>query len=107
VEQVWILKYKSTRGVYRDYIEVMEDGQVREWKWKGQKLNPEDFTRSESEAIANGWQPPLTVAALIEKLKTAPQDALVEVEGCDCTGECGGISIQDNGANVLITRMVD
>ena len=37
----------------------------------------------------------LTVARLIELLQAMPQDALVDVEGCDCVGEARGVSIAD------------
>ena len=46
----------------------------------------------------------LTVAELIEILKALPQDALVEVEGCDCHGDCKGASTLPDGRGVLIER---
>lgn len=42
----------------------------------------------------------LTVRELIDKLQAlldagCPPDALVETEGCDCTGEAGDVSVYD------------
>lgn len=37
---------------------------------------------------------PLTVAQLIEALKTMPPDALVDMEGCDCSAYCVGVNTE-------------
>jgi hypothetical protein len=34
----------------------------------------------------------ITVGQLVELLKSANQDAEVVLEGCDCTGDCVGLS---------------
>ncbi len=44
----------------------------------------------------------LTVAELITKLQTQNPNALVEVEGCDCTGSAGGLYVYKSG--VIIVR---
>lgn len=35
----------------------------------------------------------LTVAQLIEKLQEKPQDAYIEIEGCDCIGPAGDVTM--------------
>jgi hypothetical protein len=37
----------------------------------------------------------LTVAQLIERLRQMPPDAPVFTEGCDCTGECADVVLED------------
>lgn len=52
--------------------------------------------------------PQLTVAKLMERLKAFPPDMKVELEGCDCTGECIGAEVFDSEVTqnriVLLTR---
>jgi hypothetical protein len=53
--------------------------------------------------------PILTVAQLIKLLQAEPQDAVVEIEGCDCVGEAVGIESLERGRvqdkpTVLIKR---
>ena len=45
----------------------------------------------------------ITVAELIEKLKSMPQDSPVWHEGCDCWGCADDVELQNDGC-VLITR---
>jgi hypothetical protein len=45
----------------------------------------------------------MTVAEVIEALKTMPQDALVYHEGCDCNGAAASVELQNDGT-VMITR---
>jgi hypothetical protein len=45
----------------------------------------------------------MTVAELIEALKSMPQEAEVWHEGCDCTGAANGVRLDDDGS-VMITR---
>ena len=47
---------------------------------------------------------PLTVKELIKALKTMPQNATVQMEGCDCWGEAGLVSLE-NENSVLISRV--
>jgi hypothetical protein len=49
----------------------------------------------------------LTVAELIELLQAQPQDAPVEVEGCDCVGPAGSVDGPDTvhgSPTVVINR---
>lgn len=46
----------------------------------------------------------MTVVQLIELLKRAPQNAKVEAEGCDCTGDAAGLQIFADGKTVMILR---
>jgi hypothetical protein len=51
--------------------------------------------------------PRITVRQLIALLSTQPQDVLVSVEGCDCTGDAAGVEFHDyknTGPEVLIYR---
>jgi len=46
----------------------------------------------------------LTVGQLVGSLMGLPQSATVTVEGCDCIGECGGITWDTDDNDVLIIR---
>jgi hypothetical protein len=47
-------------------------------------------------------KPQLTVAQLIEELKKFPQEALVEIDGCDCTGDATGVDSWADGRVIIL-----
>lgn len=46
----------------------------------------------------------IMVRELIELLRDCNQDALVRLEGCDCTGPCGGVEMSGVDGSVLLYR---
>lgn len=50
---------------------------------------------------------PLTVRQLITLLHAQPQDALVVLEGCDCTGDCVGLTAKYGEKNHVLLRRSD
>lgn len=63
----------------------------------GRDPGPEDGSRVPRTEDGVSENKTMTVAELIDLLKQAPPDSLVEADGCDCVDGAIGIEIRDHG----------
>jgi hypothetical protein len=50
-------------------------------------------TWREEDLMSQKLSDPMTVKDVIAALQSMPQDAIVETEGCDCTGRVGEVAL--------------
>jgi len=53
------------------------------------------------------YTPTLTVKELIEQLSKLDQDLPVWLEGCDCLGRAGSVTVEDGSVLIKLTVLVD